>query len=101
MSIWRQFEDAVRSAAYTSSLGKFVNSLCLRFQASLGRNAEDREAAQMILNNGQDKTLLKLMREETTLLVLMVRVRNQERREAWERERMDPQGIFDTRGETE
>jgi len=27
--------------------------------------------------------LLKLMREETTLLVLMVRVRNQERQEEW------------------
>jgi hypothetical protein len=36
------------------------------------------------LNGGGDRALLKLLREETTLLVLMVRVANQERKEEWE-----------------
>ena len=99
MSIWKQFEDNIRSAAYTSSLGKLVNSLCLKLQANLGHNAESREAIQAILNSDQDRTLLKLMREETTLLVLMVRVRNQERHETWKREQIDPLRIFDTTGE--
>lgn len=40
--------------------------------------------AEEILNSGNDKSLLELFRDETTLIVLMVRVRNQERREAWE-----------------
>lgn len=31
-----------------------------------------------------DRDVLKLLREETTLLVLMVRVHNQEWQEAWE-----------------
>lgn len=84
MSIWRQFEDQVRSAAYTSNLGKFINTLCLKLQANLGTNKSDRVLADCILNTGKDRELLKLMRDEATLLVLMVRVANQERRAEWE-----------------
>jgi hypothetical protein len=39
--------------------------------------------------------MLKLLREETTLLVLMVRVANQERREVWEAEHQEPKGETD------
>ena len=83
-TIWRQFEDQIRSAAYTSSLGKFVNSLCLKLGANLGRNQAERDRAEAILNSGQDRELLKAFRDETTLLVLMVRVENQKRRDEWE-----------------
>jgi hypothetical protein len=89
MTIWQQFEDQIRSAAYTSSLGKFISSLCSKLGADVGRNEVDRKLAEGILNGGRDQKLLKLMRDETTLLVLMVRVANQERREAWEAERPD------------
>jgi hypothetical protein len=57
--------------------------------ATIGRKAEERTLADAILNSGNDRALLKLMRDETTLLVLMVRVANQERREAWEAEMED------------
>lgn len=83
MSIWQQFEDRVRSAAYTNSLGKFVNSLCSSLQAAPGANAEERVKLEAILNSGHDRELLKLLREQTTLIVLMVRVANQERRDAF------------------
>lgn len=46
------------------------------------------ELANDALREGNDKALLKLMREETTLLVLMVRLWNQERREEWEAKRL-------------
>ena len=85
-SIWQQFEDNIRSAAYTSNLGKFVNLLCSKLSAQIGRNSEDRTRADELLQKADARTMLKLLREETTLLVLMVRVANQERREAWERE---------------
>jgi hypothetical protein len=39
--------------------------------------------ADEILNAGHDRELLKLMRDETTLVVLMVRIANQERQEEW------------------
>ena len=86
MSIWQQFEDNIRSAAYTSNLGKFLNSLCLKLGADVGRNSEDRARADAILQKADARAMLKLLREETTLLVLMVRIANQERREAWEME---------------
>jgi hypothetical protein len=52
-------------------------------QAQIGRNAEERKRANEILNAGRDRELLKLMRDETMRLVLMVYARNQERQEAW------------------
>lgn len=65
--------------------------MCLRMNADLGRNAEERESANKILNEVDDKAILKLLREETTLIVLMVRVANQERRE-----RFDHHELFDS-----
>jgi len=40
MTIWQQFEDQIRSAAYTSNLSKFVSSLCFKLNADIGTNAE-------------------------------------------------------------
>ena len=94
MTIWRQFEDQVRSAAYTSNLGKFVSSLCSKLGATVGRNEEGRRQAFSVLETAEAGPLLKLMREETTLLVLMVRVANQDRRDAYEAEH--EQSLFDT-----
>lgn len=87
-NIWRQFEDNVRSAAYTSNLGKFINSLCSNLSVEI-RGVNDVELVNDALREGSDRTLLKLMREETTLLVLMVRLWNQERRERWEAEQVE------------
>lgn len=72
------------SAAYTNNLAKFANSLCGRLAATIGTRKEERAECEAILNSGQDRALLKLMREETTLIVLMVRVAMQERRELYE-----------------
>lgn len=80
-TIWRQFEDNVKSAAYTSNLGKFSNSICSKLGIQI--EAADSANVEAILNSGNDRLLLKLLREETTLLVLMVRVANQERRDEW------------------
>ena len=85
MTIWTQFENQVRSAAYTNNLAKFINSLCLKLNAEAGKDQIYRAIVEQIANSGNDRAILKLMREETTLLVLMVRVANQEKREEWER----------------
>jgi len=83
MSIWQQFEDNIRSAAYTNNLGRFVSSLCFKMGATIGRNETERETAFRVLETAEARPLLKLMREETSLLVLHVRIRQQEAREAW------------------
>ena len=86
MNIWEQFENNIRSAAYTSNLGKFVNSICLKMSADIGKNKAERARAGQLLAEFDSRDVLKLLREETTLLVLMVRVAVQEKREAWEEE---------------
>jgi hypothetical protein len=97
-TIWEQFENTVRASAYTNNLGKFINSLCSKLDVQLGSKADEAKEAEIILNSGNDKALLKLFRDETTLIVLMVRVRNQERREAWEaaqtEEEITPMDLF-------
>jgi hypothetical protein len=84
MTIWTQFENQVRSAAYTNNLAKFINQLCLKLSANCGITPEERAEVENISNSGKDREILKLLRDETVLIVLMVRVDNQERREAWE-----------------
>jgi hypothetical protein len=80
-TIWQQFEDQIRSAAYTNSLGKFVNNICLALGVEI--LGKDVETVNDVLRGGEDRALLKLLRDETTLLVLMVRVENQARSEEW------------------
>lgn len=47
----------------------------------MGTNAEDRNRCSEILGAVDERQVLRLLREETTLIVLMVRVANQERQE--------------------
>lgn len=83
MTIWEQYENEIRAAAYTSSLSKFINSICSRLRVDLGRTEAERAAVESILTGVNDRAMLKLLREETTLLVLMVRVDNEEKRQEW------------------
>lgn len=83
MTIWTQFENQVRSAAYTNNLAKFINQLCLKLNADPGKNADDRAEVEHVANAGNDRAILKLLRDETTLIVLMVRVANQEKSDEW------------------
>ena len=84
MTIWEQFENEIRSAAYTSSLAKFINSICSRLRVNLGRRADERAEADEILRSADDRIMLKMLREETTMLVLMVRVEREKSRAEWE-----------------
>lgn len=83
MTIWEQFENEIRAAAYTSSLAKFISSICSRLRVDLGKTAAERAVAEEILKTADDRTMLKMLREETTVLVLMVRVDNEEKRSEW------------------
>jgi len=83
MTIWQQFEDEIKAAAYTSNLASFISRLCGRFQASIGRTDAERAAAEAILRSADDKEMLKLIREQTIYLVLLVRIDNQAERDEW------------------
>jgi hypothetical protein len=83
MTVWEQFENEIRSAAYTSSLAKFISSICSRLRVDRGRTVGERAVADNILQTADDRSFLRMLREETTLLVLMVRVDNEEKRNEW------------------
>lgn len=67
------------ASAYTDNLGRFVNSLCSRFSATIPGKWIERCYA-FIYSGNQDE-VLKLLREETVLFVMKVRLLNQERKE--------------------
>lgn len=81
-TIWNQLEDNIRSAAYTSQLSKFLEKITLRLNIDIRQEYVERVAA--VINCGDDKAVLKSLREETALLVLLVRVANEARREKYE-----------------
>lgn len=78
-NIWDQFENNVRSAAYTSRLPRFVQHISTRLGVII-RQA-DAAAITNILNAGQDRHVLRMLRDEATYLVLIVRIDNDERKE--------------------
>lgn len=76
--IWQQFEDNVRSAAYTASLNRFVQRLTTRLGVSIA--SDDAQRVTEFLRSADERKTLKALREEATYLVLVVRVANEERR---------------------
>lgn len=80
-NIWQQFEDNLRSAAYTAKLSTFLAKLTTRLGIEV--RGEDAEKVAAVIQCGEDKSLLKMLRDETALLVLLVRVANEERAEKY------------------
>jgi hypothetical protein len=78
-NIWQQAEDNIRSAAYTSKLSTFLAKITQRLGIVL--YADDTEKVAGVIQSGEDKAILKMLRDETALLVLLVRVANEERKE--------------------
>jgi len=76
-TIWQQFEDALRSAAYTSSLARWYETLGRKL--ALRVRSEDQAAIASVLGSGDDRALLRMIRDETSYLVVLVRVANDER----------------------
>lgn len=81
-NIWQQFEDNIRAAAYTATASRFVSSFCSRMSVAIA--SDDLDAVHAALNAGRDKAILSQLRDETTALVLMVRLENEKRKAEWE-----------------
>ncbi len=80
--IWDHFENAVRSAAYTGKLRAYLTN----FQARIPTEMQAQYSHDIIsvIDSGCDEEILNWLREETTYLILIVRLMNQERKEAIE-----------------
>lgn len=83
-NIWEQYQNQIRSAAYTATLSKFVNSLCSKLQIHVDvKSAPDVVA---VIGGGEDRRILKQLREESSTLVLMVRLENEKRKDEWRKQ---------------
>ncbi len=76
--IWSQFEDNIRSAAYTTNLAKFLDALTLKLDVQI-QPQDAGSVAEFLVSADQARTL-RALRGEATLLVLLVRARNDERK---------------------
>lgn len=79
--VWDQFENNIRASAYTAKLTTFFENITRTMLIRLEQQyAAD---AMNILNSGLDKQILTWLRDETTYLVLIARLKNEERKEAF------------------
>lgn len=74
--VWQHFENNIRVAAYTSKmnifLAKFMRLMPVEIMAKFVADVNE------IMNCGRDKQILRWLRDETTYLVLQVRLIRQE-----------------------
>jgi hypothetical protein len=74
--VWQHFENNIRVSAYTSKLNiflaKFMRLMSVEIMAKFTKDVNE------IMDSGQDKIILRWLRDETTYLVLQVRMMRQE-----------------------
>lgn len=80
--IWDHFENAVRSAAYTGSLRTYLANFQARIPVTLQQ--QYMKSIREVVDANCDSTILDWLRDETTYMVMLVRLANQDRREAFE-----------------
>lgn len=85
--VWEQFENNIRAAAYTSRLTKFFENITRSMPITLERQYAD--GVLQIIQSGFDEDVLTWLRNETTYLVLLARMKNEERKEAFKNKQQD------------
>ena len=78
--IWEHFENALRSASYTDSLKVFLTNFQRRIPIDI--QAQFNKDILSVIEAGEDDEILNWLRSETTYLTMLVRLRNQERKES-------------------
>ena len=78
--VWEHFENAVRSAAYTGKLRTYLSNFQGRIPCEI--QAQYMRDILSVVETGADDEILDWLRDETTYLVMLVRLMNQERKEA-------------------
>lgn len=80
-NIWEQFENALKSAAYTARTSDFLSKITNRLRVGFAGAKDLKSVTAIISDLSHEKQLLKMLRDDATLLVLLVRVANEEKRE--------------------
>jgi len=85
--VWDHFENAVRSAAYTGKMRTYLTNFQARIPVDI--QAQYMKDILSIVETGCDNEILDWLRDETTYMVMLVRLRNQERKDAFEESRQE------------
>jgi len=76
--VWEQFENNIRAASYTAKLSTFYENITRQMPIVMQRQYGDE--ILKIIQSGMDKEVLNWLRDETTYLVLIARMRNEDRK---------------------
>lgn len=76
---WDNFENAIRASSYVSSMKNFIQDI--KKKLPLVINAQHTKEILSVIDADQDDHILHMLRSETTYLVMLVRLKNQERKE--------------------
>lgn len=77
--IWEHFENAIKSASYTGSLKGFLSLFQRRIPLDL--QAQYVKDVKKVVDTNQDEEILNWLRTESTYMMMLVRLRNQQRKE--------------------
>jgi hypothetical protein len=77
--VWEHFENAIKSASYTDSMKVFLGNFQKRIPVDM--DPEYTREILSVIDAGCDEQVLNWLRTESTYIVMIVRIRNQERRE--------------------
>jgi hypothetical protein len=91
-SIWQQYADNIRSAAYTDRLSVFFEKLSQRLSVTI--RTEDVARVSAVLVSGEDTPVIKMLREDTLALVLICRLKNEDRKADYQAAQAETKGMF-------
>lgn len=77
--IWDHFENAIRSASYTGNLKGFLTLFQRRLPLDL--QAQFAKDIKAVLESEQDEQILEWLRTESTYMMMLVRLKNQQRKD--------------------
>lgn len=79
--IWEHFENAIKSASYTGNLKGFLSLFQRRLPLNL--QAQYMKNIVKVVESGQDEQILDWLRSESTYMMMLVRLTNQNRKEEY------------------
>lgn len=81
-NIWEQFENAIRSSTYTSSLKGFLELFSKKIPTIILQKYIKKVVA--VVESKQDRYVLQMLRQESTYLSMLVRLANEKKKEEYE-----------------
>jgi hypothetical protein len=98
--VWDQFQTRLQGEAMTTAdLGQYVSSVSSKLGVAHLGEGGDLEEIDAILRAGQDRPVLRALRDRTALVVVRVRLLNEARKEEYEERRRQHPNAYEQEDE--